>query len=477
MKNLTLLSQDTAFKLGDTGTKIQFRASNDGNPVGLSTGQTANFRIKNNIGFLKTVQADTSVGGYVFELDTSQLTSLVPGTYEVELDITVSQGDDLIFPDTGFVSFSISQNALNITGEQLPMMNLQDFKNEVLQYTQQQISGTETQIENQFQQYVDNLQSSTIKQAQEANTAAQNAQNAAQQANENVQGFNPGFDLSEEVHDKKVTDVDSLPIGIHLSNGYDSGVMGLTNLPPFALNCWGNFIVVSNGRAGDAGRMQVFISGQNSYMRTRNPDHGGFTEWSQLGGTTGGTNLLLGSLSHNDGNWSSQNNDSSYNETYRGSSVSKINQAWCGVGPRLQNLFDRQVVNTDDFYVFSVYAKADSGVQLNNNNAYFFNADNTINVFSDVPSELAKINTEWHQLHVVFKFNQLSKPQSGKDYIRFELSQNLSNGSVYFTCPKLERGMIASDYSPSPEDANTDIQQMQSQIVALTQQIATLQKK
>lgn len=197
----------------------------------------------------------------------------------------------------------------------------------------------------------------------------------------------------------------------------------------------------------------------------------------QNGGVTGVTNLLLNSLDHNDINWNSNQNNSSRIDRYRGSIINKINLAWNGVGPRLQNLFDRQVVNTDDSYVFSVYAKADSGVQLNNNNAYFFNADNTIDVFSDVPSELAKINTEWHQLQVVFKFNKLCKPQSGKDFIRFELSQSLSNGSVYFTCPKLERGMIASDYSPSPEDANTDIQQMQSQIVALTQQIATLQKK
>lgn len=36
--------------------------------------------------------------------------------------------------------------------------------------------------------------------------------------------------------------------------------------------------------------------------------------------------------------------------------------------------------------------------------------------------------------------------------------------------------MIASDYSPSPEDGNTNIQQLEKQIAALTQQIASLQK-
>lgn len=194
------------------------------------------------------------------------------------------------------------------------------------------------------------------------------------------------------------------------------------------------------------------------------------------GGVTGVTNLLLNSLDHNDNNWASNQNDNSEISRYRGSVINKINGAWNGMGPRLQNLFDRQVVNTDDFYVFSVYAKADSNIQLNNNNAYFFNADNTINVYTDIPNELSKIDTNWRQLQVIFKFNQLSKPQSGKDYIRFELSQTLNDGSVYFTCPKLERGVIASDYSPSPEDGNTNIQQLEKQIAALTQQIASLQK-
>lgn len=138
------------------------------------------------------------------------------------------------------------------------------------------------------------------------------------------------------------------------------------------------------------------------------------------GGITGVTNLLLNSLDHNDNNWISNQNDNSEISRYRGSVINKINYAWNGMGPRLQNLFDRQVVNIDDFYVFSVYAKADSNIQLNNNNAYFFNADNTINVYTDIPNELSKIDTNWRQLQVIFKFNQLSKPQSGKDYIRVE---------------------------------------------------------
>lgn len=451
MKQLCLLNQDTNIKLGDTNTEIQFSAFDDSQPVSITQNQSATFRIKNQLGFLKSVNATTTYNGSIFQLSTSDLSGLVPGTYQIELAIYLEQNNPQIYPDEGFCQFTITPNALSVIGEQIPSMSLDDFKQQLQDYTNQQISSAEGAIKQDFQTYVDQIQNNTISQAQEANTAAQNAQNVAQQSNENMQGFNPGFDLSEEVHDKKVTNVDSLPIGIHLSNGYDSGVMGLTNLPPFAQNCWGNFIVLSNGRAGNAGRMQVFISGQNSYMRTRNPDHGDFTEWLQIGGTTGGTNLLLGSLNHNDGNWNSQNNDNSYNETYRGSAISKINQAWCGVGPKVQNLYNREVVNTSDFYTFSIYVKADEGVKLSNDNFYFFNADNTITTFNNFVSDFSKIGTSWYQLHVVLKFNQLDPPSSGKGFFRFELSQNLSEGSVYFACPKLERGLIASDFSPSPE--------------------------
>lgn len=287
MKNLTLLSQDTAFKLGDTGTKIQFRASNDGNSVGLSTGQTANFRIKNDIGFLKTVQADTSVGGYVFELDTSQLTSLVPGTYEVELDITVSQGDDLIFPDTGFVSFSISQNALNITGEQLPMMNLQDFKNEVLQYTQQQISGMETQIENQFQQYVDNLQSSTIKQAQEATDTANKAAIFANTytLDQLFTGAIPNVD--------KPADFKHIPQGVYSGNGWSATVNSQPDFPTIANQ---QFFLLQSFTVQNAFTAQViYLQSGKVYEQIISSDYTIAVPWAEISATS--TNPVISNIS------------------------------------------------------------------------------------------------------------------------------------------------------------------------------------
>lgn len=150
MKNLTLLNDNTNVKLGDTGTLIRFKASDNGTPIALETGQTATFRIKNELGFLKSVEAQTAFDGYVFEFDTSALTDLVSGSYQVELAITKTADDVAIFPDEGFVKFNITASALSITGEQLPVMSLEDFENQAKTY----ITAQSDSLKSNFETYV-----------------------------------------------------------------------------------------------------------------------------------------------------------------------------------------------------------------------------------------------------------------------------------------------------------------------------------
>lgn len=437
MKKLNLLDQSSSFKVNDTGTIIPFNAFEDNQPFSVTADDaTPVFRIKNEMGFLKSVNATVAVGGYIFQLNTKDLVDLVPGTYQVELAVTDSKtNEEQIFPDTGFCSFNITDSAMTVTGTQIPTMSLGSFKNELQQYVENQATSKLQTIESDFQTYVDNLKDSTIKQAQQASSDAKKAldtvtaNSSMVTANSTmlkavssiVNGIFPGYDLLFEYHSGQITDLNNLPLGIHTVNGWVDYMANMTNFPDFAKNTWGTFIVLPIGQPGTKGSWQLYYGGGNAiYTRERTPGTSTFGPWTKMGGITGVTNLLLNSLDHNDNNWISNQNDNSEISRYRGSVINKINYAWNGMGPRLQNLFDRQVVNIDDFYVFSVYAKADSNIQLNNNNAYFFNADNTINVYTDIPNELSKIDTNWRQLQVIFKFNQLSKPQSGKDYIRVE---------------------------------------------------------
>lgn len=158
MKKLNLLDQSASFKVNDTGTNIPFNAFEDKQPFGVDENDTSIFRIKNDIGFLKSVNATTTTGGYIFQLNTKDLVGLVPGTYEIELAVTDTQSnEELIFPDTGFCTFTISESALTITGTQIPTMSLDSFKQQLEQYVQTQTNGRLNSIEADFKKYVDSV--------------------------------------------------------------------------------------------------------------------------------------------------------------------------------------------------------------------------------------------------------------------------------------------------------------------------------
>lgn len=150
MKSLSLLNDDTTIKLGDTGTMVQFTATNNEAPVQLNENQTAQFRLKNDFGLVKTITATTTYNGLIFQFDTADLKGLVQGTYQVELAVNVDKDNTLIFPDDGFVSFTISANALSITGQQLNLISLDDFKEQVKTYVQQETQG----LKDDFSDYV-----------------------------------------------------------------------------------------------------------------------------------------------------------------------------------------------------------------------------------------------------------------------------------------------------------------------------------
>lgn len=147
MKSLTLLNKDTNVKLGDTATNIQFAAYDNGEPVVLSQGQTAVFRLKNSFGFVKSINAKSTYGGMIFEIDTTDLNGLIAGSYQVELAVNATENETLVFPDEGFVSFNITTNALNIIGQQLNQISLEDFQKQAQSYVDEETSNLKSNFE------------------------------------------------------------------------------------------------------------------------------------------------------------------------------------------------------------------------------------------------------------------------------------------------------------------------------------------
>lgn len=441
MKKLNLLDQSPSFKVNDTGTIIPFNAFEDNQPFSVTADDaTPVFRIKNEMGFLKSINATVAVGGYIFQLNTKDLVGLVPGTYQVELAVTDSKtNEELIFPDTGFCSFNITDSAMTVTGTQIPTMSLDSFKNELQQYVEDQATNKLQTIESDFQTYLDNLQDSTIKQAQQASKDAQTAITTANEAGSKA--------------DQASSDAQN---AIKTANGA---------------------VTTANSSLSTANAASSLASAASSMANQA---------LTRLQQPIGGRNLLLDSRSSKDSYWIYKNMNNA-NMTFMGCPVGKVNQAWCkAIGAYdAYDLYQRGLYNTNDYYTFSCYAKIDGTIKLRKGDIRFYctAADAT----GGMP-DISKVNSDsWEQISITFKFTEdTPNKNDGTQSIRFEPNvswsgsgshQGVGTGYLYLACPQLEKGATASDYRPAPEDNSSDIQQMQSQIAVLTQQIATLQKK
>lgn len=417
MKKLNLLDQSPSFKVNDTGTIIPFNASKNNQPFGVTKNDVLVFRIKNEMGFLKSVNATVAMGGYIFQLNTKDLVGLVTGTYQIELAVTDSKtNEEQIFPDTGFCSFNITDSAMTVTGTQIPTMSLDSFKNELQQYVENQATSATTKIESDFQTYVNNLQNSTIKQSQQASSDAQNAIKTANGA---------------------VTTANS---SLSTANAASSLASAASSMANQALT-----------------KLQRPIGTRNLLLDSRN---GKSAPWMYKNSNTGSTlmNCYIG----------------------------KTNSAWSkAIGAYdVYDLYQRGLYNTTDTYTFSCYAKIDGTIKLRQGDIFFYCTATDSN---GKAVDVSNINSDtWTRISMPFKFTNDTPPQNdGSATLRFEPSVSWNGGGshvgvgtgyLYLACPQLEKGATVSDYHPAPEDDYGMIQQMQSQITALTQQIASLQK-
>lgn len=198
----------------------------------------------------------------------------------------------------------------------------------------------------------------------------------------------------------------------------------------------------------------------------------------------GTRNLLLDSRNGKSAPWMYKNSNTG--STLMNCYIGKVNTAWTkAIGAyNVYDLYQRGLYNTTDTYTFSCYAQIDGNVQLRNGDISFYSTATDSN---GAKVDVSRVNSNtWTQISVSFKFSSATPPQnSGGATLRFEPNVSwdgsgshagVGKGYLYLACPQLEKGPKASDYHPAPEDDYSMIQQMQSQITALTQQIASLQK-
>lgn len=182
--------------------------------------------------------------------------------------------------------------------------------------------------------------------------------------------------------------------------------------------------------------------------------------WAKI--EVGGVNLLTGTRdwSSNIQRWANNNriwNDEA--EDYNNLKVKSTTFGWNGWH---QNIF----VKAGEYYTLSYYAKADRNINLKNSLVWDKSPifQGPVAKFDGSNNISDNIATEWKRYSRTVKITG-----DGSLQWRIEYDGNaLPNGKWYIAGMKLERGTVATDWSPAPEDIQADIASKADQ--ALTEQ-------
>lgn len=234
-----------------------------------------------------------------------------------------------------------------------------------------------------------------------------------------------------------------------------------------------SFVLPANGTVSYA--MPMLVHGSTVPSWAPSPlDSASVSDVKDL--SVGGRNLLLDSQAR-DNNTYYNVNGTKQNETFLGANIYENHATWQGQEFRIKNLVDRNVINTNDEYVFSTYVKY-TGANPSNM-MYFFNGDNTVQVLNNENAVTAFKDTTpntWNQISIHIKFNSTTPPSSGKFYVGFEFgSNNNHQQQVYWACPKLEKGSRATDYSIAPEDVDNSLSSNQNAINQTNNKVNSVQ--
>lgn len=181
----------------------------------------------------------------------------------------------------------------------------------------------------------------------------------------------------------------------------------------------------------------------------------------------GGRNLIIDSASKPidadpfDGRWSAYANWCEYVENYKDNFCAvRIIECWTGIQVFLNPLIDE--LNAGDQLTFSVNASNESDavssicfylMQFDSNGARVFVADLDEVMVADIP---AGVNRRISYTHTVDQATIDLIKSGGNVRITLQLEQSDAY-DTYFYAPKLERGDTATDWTPAPEDADSDI--------------------
>lgn len=171
--------------------------------------------------------------------------------------------------------------------------------------------------------------------------------------------------------------------------------------------------------------------------------------------TTGGGRNLLWGTSTATGDVAG-GNGTFVKGAFNGYDAVKTNGAWSERLIDLKSALGRMNAKAGDWYIISVYVKADKQINDGFLGVYraLGNVDANTNdgALNEIPMQDKPITTQWQQYSWIFQINDISLQRQGT---RVEYNQDTGDNWIYWAGWMLEKGTVAHDWSPAPSDMAT----------------------
>lgn len=166
----------------------------------------------------------------------------------------------------------------------------------------------------------------------------------------------------------------------------------------------------------------------------------------------GGRNLLWGTSTAS-GDVARDSNGTLVKGIFNGYDAVKTNSAWSERYINLQSALGRTNAKAGDWYTISVYIKADKQIDTGFINVYralgSVDATTGDGSLGSVSMQDKPITTQWQQYSWSFQINDISLQRQNT---RIEYTEDTGDNWIYWAGWMLEKGIIAHDWQPAPED-------------------------
>ncbi|MDM7515908.1 hypothetical protein QUF07_04200 [Lentilactobacillus sp. TOM.63] len=135
-KELAFTDDNDVVKYLDTTTAFNLALTADGVAFDLTNAKSILVKIANDDGYIMQQTIDLTtvtspLGGTLsFPINQDIMNTLVSDDYDIEVWVTMNDGTQAIFPSDGTLGFSIEENLMSDTGEVIPVITFDQFKDQ-----------------------------------------------------------------------------------------------------------------------------------------------------------------------------------------------------------------------------------------------------------------------------------------------------------------------------------------------------------